>query len=70
MNDTTKKHTKQEILEKFEDLIADSYSDEMSRIDNSSSISPSYYKNARDEADARHQNNKRFLLALEEMLGE
>jgi len=64
------KFTKEQILKKFEDMIEDAYWNEDRDIDRSNCCGRSYYVERRKENDKTQEENRSYLLALEELLEE
>jgi hypothetical protein len=64
------KFTKEQILKKFEDMIEDAYWNEDRDIDRSNCCDRSYYVERRKENDKTQEENRSYLLALEELLEE
>ena len=62
------KYTKEEILEKFEELITDAYWSEDRDIDRSNCCDRSYYVRRRAENEEKEKENREYLEALRDIL--
>lgn len=64
----TKEITKEEILDTFDDLMEDAIALHHITMDNSNSISPSFYQSERDKHEQRMSEFRRIRALLEDVL--